>query len=377
MGTRVASGLIVVLLLGGTAFGQEGLLGDPPLGIYYGPAPKAAHVKGLAVDTSNRSAVADFFFDVYMASEGFDAQWTGSVNGCIAGTTATDFRDAVALRINFYRAMAGVPAVVAFSDDFNAKCQVAALMMRAEGALSHNPPANFECFTADGAEAAANSNLALNSFGPDAVDLYMRDSGANNTAVGHRRWILFPPQETMGAGDVTAQFGANALWVIGGATGSASMPVAWPPEGFVPEDIVFARWSYSSPGANFSQATVTMTENGSDIPVVQQPIANGFGDNTVVWEPNFAKGAAKGAADMTVTVRIDDVIVGGQPEVVMYDVTIFDPAVAGPMDGAGEGNGDSIAACGPTGPQQSNAGDVVILLLAITAIATIRKTKQT
>ena len=73
---------------------------------------------------------------------------------CDAGTTSAAFRDSVLLRLNYFRAMAGVPADVTFSDTYNAKAQQAALMMSVNNQLSHNPPTIWQCYTADGAEAA-------------------------------------------------------------------------------------------------------------------------------------------------------------------------------------------------------------------------------
>ena len=51
------------------------------------------------------------------------------------------------LRLNYYRAMAGVPATVTFSDTYNAMDQQAALMMSANGQLSHSPPTTWTCYT--------------------------------------------------------------------------------------------------------------------------------------------------------------------------------------------------------------------------------------
>jgi len=67
------------------------------------------------------------------------------------------------------------------------------------------------------AYAAKNSNLAIGSAGPDAITTYIQDFGANNSEVGHRRWILYPQTQVMGTGDIPAQgtyFAANATWVF-------------------------------------------------------------------------------------------------------------------------------------------------------------------
>ena len=167
-------------------------------------------------------------------------------------------------------------------------------MMSANDGAAHNPPDTWDCYTADGAEAAAASNLSYRSNGWDAVYGQMRDHGINNGGAGHRRWILFPKTEEMGTGDIPAggaYESARALWVFDGNF-SAPRPavrdfyVAWPPPGYVPYQVVFPRWSFSFSEADFSAATVSMTEDGSPIPVVTETVVNGAGEPTIVWVPN-------------------------------------------------------------------------------------------
>ena len=55
---------------------------------------------------------------------------------CTAGTTSQAYADATILRVNYFRAMAGLQADVVLSNAWNLKAQDAALMMSAQGALS-------------------------------------------------------------------------------------------------------------------------------------------------------------------------------------------------------------------------------------------------
>ena len=218
-----------------------------------GPAPRATetmlpesvgpgYVRAVVapIDNSDRSDVADAFDAVYRAAQGIAANWTGNVGTCTAGTTSQDYIDATLLRVNYYRAMVGLPGNVVFDSTFNQKCSEAALMMIANSDLSHNPPPTWTCYTAEGAEAAGKSNIAIGRAGPESIDLYILDSGPGNTAVGHRRWILYPPQQTMGTGSSTAVNGffngSNALWVLASMGTRPATPewVAWPPAGYVP-----------------------------------------------------------------------------------------------------------------------------------------------
>jgi hypothetical protein len=172
--------------------------------------------------------------------------------------------------------MGGLPADVILDSGWNAKCQAAALMMSAQGQLSHYPDASWACYSEDGKDAAGHSNLA-GCAGPEAIEAYMHDWGDSNYFVGHRRWILYPPQKVMGTGSVPAtsvngtyHFAANALWVVGGFGTRPAAPewVAWPPDGYVPYPVVYPRWSFSYPGADFSRASVAMSQSGSPVPLV-------------------------------------------------------------------------------------------------------------
>ncbi len=100
---------------------------------------------------------------------------------CTAGTTSQAYADATILRVNYFRAMAGLPADVVLSNAWNLKAQDAALMMSAQGALSHSPDTNWSCYTSGGAEAAGKSNLALGADAAAAIDLYMDDQGSGAT----------------------------------------------------------------------------------------------------------------------------------------------------------------------------------------------------
>src|SRR5438128_1377058 len=87
--------------------------------------------------------------------------------------------------------------------------------------------------------AKTRADVALGVQGVAAIDLYVDDSGAGNTATGHRRWVLFPPRTAMATGDVPGgnqpPRPANALYVFGPSCARPATPngIAWPPAGFV------------------------------------------------------------------------------------------------------------------------------------------------
>ncbi|MCX8092239.1 MAG: CAP domain-containing protein [Verrucomicrobiae bacterium] len=322
-------------------------LGEPP------PAPKDVSglprrvgplsvTGGFTVNIASREEVRSFFNAVYRSSEGVPMNSSAVVASCVAGTNATAFLQAELRRINWFRAMAGVPANVSFAATNNTRCQQAALMMARNNTLSHYPPSSWFCYTSDGALAAQNSNLALGTSGAAAITGYMQDFGAVNAPVGHRRWLLYPQTQIMGGGDVPAQSpfnDANATWVFDGHYFDPRPPtrtpyVSWPPPGFTPYQVVFPRWSFSYPGANFTNATITMTSNGVPVTVFKESVVPGAGENTVVWVPmgldpnNFATVFPFNGSDTVYTVTISN-IVGMPQSTYTYNVTVFDPAVPG------------------------------------------------
>ncbi len=336
------------------------ILGEPPAAPAARALPSAALASealaiqalppgGLVIDTQDREAVRTFYRGVFFQSEDVPIVWTGNYAAGDAGTTAQAFRDAVALRVNWYRALAGVPANITFSDVFNGKDQQAALMMSANGLLSHSPPPSWLYYTAAGAEAAGASNLSLGNNGVRALLGQMRDNGASNSPLGHRRWLLYPQTRIMGTGDVpggllntTAVSPAHALWVLDGNFGAPRPAtrdsfVAWPPKGHVPYPVVYGRWSLSYPNADFSAATVSVSRNGTALPVVIEYRSNtttpNFGEDTIVWTVNGLNDASiypKPPADETYLVTISGVSGSGVPPVFSYNVTVFDPDVATP-----------------------------------------------
>lgn len=285
------------------------------------------------IDSTSRGEVVARWYDTYIDNTPFS--WTGNVSGCRAGDTTEAFKRAVLKRLNYFRAMAGLPGNLLLDLTFSGKAQQAALMMDAANSLSHFPASNWPCYTSEGAEAAGRSNLAYSSFSRTVgiLDGYMTDRGTNNTVVGHRRWILYSRLATIGSGDAPQ---ANALWVLGfGTTGAAAakLAVPWPPNGFMPRPLQspLDRFSYSCPGANFGGATVSMRgDSGQTIATrVESRTDNGYGDNTIVWSIDTAASPTsdwdRGGADTRVTVELAGISNCGAGSAASYSVTFVTP----------------------------------------------------
>lgn len=301
---------------------------------------------GVSVDTSDREAVRVFYRGLYLQSENVAINWTGAYSSCSAGGTDQLYQDAVALRINWFRAMAGIPAAVNLYAPYSLQSQEAALVMSVNSTLSHTPPSTWNCWNQTAYGGAGKSNLSLGEIGPSAVTAYMRDPGSSNYPIGHRRWILYPQTRNMGTGDVPAGTynganvaGANALWVTDsnyGVTRPAVRDdfVAWPPKGYVPYPVVFGRWSLSHSNADFTSATVTVSKDGVNVPVSKEALRNpAYGENTIVWllqGVNDSTVWTKPTADDTYAVTVANVMLNGTPRTFSYNVTVFDPDMPTP-----------------------------------------------
>lgn len=299
---------------------------------------------GFSIDPTIRQISRAFYNSVFTGSKNIETGWSGDASnpGCDADSTTQAFQDVVLARVNFFRAMAGIPASMILNSSWSAKAQEAALMFSVNNSLSHDPPENWLCYTENGNVAAGRSNISWGNHGSSAVLSQMRDNGPNNDAVGHRRWILNPWANQIGTGDIPSgdQSEAHSLWIIPDydpapppRPPARDFYVAWPPPGYVPYQLVFPRWSFSYPEADFNNANVSMTRGGSNIGVTQEAISNGFGENTIVWYPQGTDPDA-GVSDFepvngdeTYTVSIEGVMLDGSPVDFGYTVTVIDPNV--------------------------------------------------
>ena len=323
------------------------------------PAPTT----GLEVDTSSRTAVLAFWNAYYKTSEGSKdvMAWDGSHSTCNSGSNALAYTEKVERRINFYRALAGLDAntvtnsgsaVVIGSSDAHkpptwvtkqSACQSAALMFSWADQLSHNPPnaAPYYCWSSSTWNAAHHSNLAVGFCGPEAIDAYMRENdpvtlSSWNTKVGHRRWILKHGATDFASGDVPGngvQFrDTNVMYVVQAASEMVDLParfVSWPSAGYFPDALMASQWSLSRPGANFSSATVSMTDdNGSPIStsIIDQTTTN-LADPAIVWSVPASVAAIGVAQDTSYHVTVSGIQVDGESVSHSYVVTVFDPDV--------------------------------------------------
>ncbi len=321
-------------------------LGDAPQIFLDEPRVETKAV-AAAPPPPDRASVVRVYHTRFLPAEVTTSGWAGNVGNCTQGTTSAAFKQSVLDRINSYRAFAGLPGVGLFTDAKVSDSQRAALMMSANNALNHSPPTNWKCYTAAGKNAAYYSNLALGAYGYDAIDLYMDDPGTGNGAVGHRRWLLFPPQVNVATGDIPSGSSpsANALWVAGphGTRPATPDGVAWPPRGYVPWDALPAtsnRWSFSYSNAYFVGTSVAVSGPAGNMPVTIEPLASGYGDESIVFKPT-GMSYTRPDGDVTYRVTLSSPMPDfGLPSPFQYAFTVIDaetldPARAGDFDGNG------------------------------------------
>ena len=267
------------------------------------------------------AALADYNSN-YLGSIVSSTGWTGNTSTCSAGTVSQTTHNAVIKRINYFRRMVGLNDQCTLDTTLFAQQQETALIMSANNALNHNPPNTWLCWTSTAAAGAGSSNLALGSNPSAAVSAFIQDNGTGNQVVGHRRWILHSRKQEFSYGSTN---NAMALYVFNSDTNTVVPDfIAYPPKGYVPQSLVYSRWSLGIPGAGFGGATVSMTgPGGTSVPsTIVSSTDNGYGDNTLVWEPTGI--ITTSTADISYTVTVSG-ITGADSTSYTYTVNLFKP----------------------------------------------------
>jgi uncharacterized protein YkwD len=283
---------------------------------------------------NNRSEVAAFFHSDYATAFSTTSGWDGDTSSCSPGDITLAFADDVIQAVNFFRAMAGLPGDVTLDNTLISDSQDLALMMEANSRIAHDwgsggiceESGAWNCYTQEGCEAAKKSNLYYHSGQVVAGEFIARsieDTG-NEATLGHRRWILYPPQEVMGLGSAESY---AALWIMGPWGTRPSLPewIAWPPSGYVPYQVTYDVWSFSAASpASFAGATVSVTKDGGNVPVTATVLPLLYGDPAISWEFDSPPTFSPGMSDMAYTVTIGNI--SGMAETsYTYGVTVFDP----------------------------------------------------
>lgn len=264
--------------------------------------------------TCNRQTIIDDYTTNYLGSAVSSAElaWTGSVGTCTAGSGSTLSETRTLQRINYFRKLVGLQDNITFDQtSYRAGCQATSLIMDAQNALSHFPPNTWSCWTQTGYDYAGLTNIALGIFASSAITGYIQDNGSGNEPTGHRRWVFYSRASVFGTGSTYDNGGANALRVHDvPLNNSPVLPnfIAYPSEGYFPRSLMFTRWSFGIPSADFSSATVSVTnEAGSAIAITQHAYVTGYGDNTITWEMPSNVIPSSGDADVVFNVTVSGI----------------------------------------------------------------------
>lgn len=229
--------------------------------------------------------------------------WNGDRNGCDEGEVDQDIQEKVANRINYFRRNAGVPEVLldAATNEF---CQKAALMMTVNNKLEHDPPRTWRCWSNEGAYAAKHSLLIKDANTSMAVTYIMDDQ---NPSAGNRRWLLYPNGKVYGHGSTND---VAVIWALddSGSTDTTQYmdkPVSWPPQGDVPQMMLFKNWTFSI-YRNLKDAKVEVRQDGKPLTVKVEPYVAGYGAPTLVFQPEFNKVTLPDKSNFDVTVTLSD-----------------------------------------------------------------------
>lgn len=288
-----------------------------------------------AINTYSRAEVAAAYANKWLPATASPINWTGEADTCQAGTESADSLAKGAQAINFYRGLAGLDSISLTSSQ-NTLAQQTALLMEANGQISHNPDSSWKCYTAQGAQGASTSNLHggggyyyIDSAGTP-IKAYMDENGATNGPVGHRRWVLNPSTVTMGMGTTK---GFNALNVTGAPTDtSRTNPtmISFPNSGYFPQQLEpNGKWSVSSAqGVDFSGATVSVKDsNGTSLGVIPLSTAEGYGPNTISFQVQGLS-YATGTNEADYNVTVSNMKKNNLPFAYSYTVRLFDGTVS-------------------------------------------------
>jgi uncharacterized protein YkwD len=269
---------------------------------------------------SARDSAVSAYNSEYLGSAISTVTWTGNASTCNPGTISQAAHDATIKRINYFRNLVGLNSCTMDASLYPQE-QETALMMHANGTLNHMPPTTWSCYTSAGATGALASNLSAGAVSSAAVTLYIQDAGTGNEICGHRRWVLYSPTTKFSEGS-TSMYHALYVWAPGTNTNVPTY-IAYPSKGYFPKSLVFGRWSFSIPNANFSSANVSMTGPSGVISLnVISRTDNGYGDNTIVWEPTGINTSS--SSDITYTVTVSG-ITGASATSYTYSVILFQP----------------------------------------------------
>jgi hypothetical protein len=244
--------------------------------------PAAAENPG-PIDLSDRREVREWFREWWPRGSGW-LRYEGDVIAGIAGTTSADYKEAVRVRVNTLRRLAGLEPVE-LKPEFNALAQTAAMMVSINHSVELSPASRY--YDAAASEAL-NSALVAGGFeGTASLSAYLNYPSPHNELVPYRLRLLAPGLKFIGTGDVPRSQGPlrtdsyssiNILYLDTTNQRPISDPAIhlWPRPGHFPHELVPGRWSLSTAHIpetarpSLAGANIEMTRNGTILEATYQ-----------------------------------------------------------------------------------------------------------
>lgn len=288
-----------------------------------GGAGAAAGGSAGASDTTDHSPAATCARWNSDRADMGEGTWSGSVANCDPGDISADGRANALKLVNLYRWLADLPTVTT-SDDRNAEAQACALLMEANGMLSHDPPMDWKCWTQTGHDGASQSNISTGP-GVGSIDGYMVDPG-NEDTLGHRRWIMSNSLGPIGLGS-TGAMGSSCMQNLTGTGKAGKAWQAWPPPGAFPlqavkpgrfgDSLDATGWSIQSDKIKLDDTvTVSVTSGGSPLAVNVTVLPGGYGSSYAL---SIVPDGWQTTAGQTYSVSVS-----GASMPISYDVNVVD-----------------------------------------------------
>ncbi|HUD27561.1 MAG TPA: CAP domain-containing protein [Novosphingobium sp.] len=172
------------------------------------------------------------------------------IDRCVAGTITDGERASVLATLNAIRAAHRLPPVV-YDRSSEDQAMAAALMMAANGQLSHQPPKTWRCYSDAGALGAGSSNIAGGLVSPylafspsrDYVTGWLTDVRNARQGTGHRRWLLSPFLTQVAFGRVGRE-GPDGMRTSAAVLKTFRFASEAPPSGPLPDFVAYPFGNY-------------------------------------------------------------------------------------------------------------------------------------
>jgi hypothetical protein len=208
-----------------------------------------------------RQKAVDDWYNIKRANEVYSFYADGGSGLCNKGYLNPEIYKKIITQLNYYRRLAGCSEIT-LDSLFNEQTQAFLLT-----ALSNKDSARIhpglKCYSLDAANAWGNvisaGNFNTNYSSP--VPHFLSNSGDNSKDLINRIWLLYPRLSRVGYGHTNGVYGIK---VTGDGTENTSITspeyVAWPPKGFILEEVMNSRskWSFTMLNADFSEVIVSV-----------------------------------------------------------------------------------------------------------------------